>query len=142
LPVKVIDLKRERLPNVAYDVITCFDVLEHVPDPVRTVKELRDALRPGGLLFLYAPFGEDPERPMHIVHDDRVFRLMRFLGFRPKGEWEDAFPSSVRAPSVYTRSDSSSLQRPAYYIYDVWMKNRIGDAIAAWWRRMRLQSIS
>lgn len=137
VPVKVIDLKRERLPSVTYDVITCFDVLEHVPDPVRIVKELRDAMRPGGLLFLYAPFGEDPERPMHIVHDDRVFRLMRFLGFRPKGEWEDAFPSTVRAPSVYTRSASSSLDRFGYYMYDVWMKNRIGDAIAAWWRRQR-----
>ncbi len=63
IAVRAIDLKHETLPNRGYDVITCFDVLEHVPDPLQAVKSMRDALRPGGVLFLYAPFGFDPEPP-------------------------------------------------------------------------------
>jgi SAM-dependent methyltransferase len=40
----------------AYDAITCFDVLEHVPDPKGLVKTLASYLRPGGKLFVSAPF--------------------------------------------------------------------------------------
>jgi SAM-dependent methyltransferase len=137
LSVNVVDLKRDPLPVRSYDVITCFDVLEHVPDPVHTIKTLRAALGPGGVLFVYAPFGEDAQRPMHIVHDDRVWRLMRFLGVQRKGDWEDAFPPSVRAPSVYVFSPSSVVARCAYYVYDEWMQNSAGDAVASLYRRVK-----
>lgn len=40
----------------SYDAITCFDVLEHVPDPPAMVKMLASYLRPGGRLFVSAPF--------------------------------------------------------------------------------------
>src|SRR5262249_50986396 len=33
------------------DVITCMELLEHVPDPARMVRACADALRPGGLAF-------------------------------------------------------------------------------------------
>lgn len=35
-----------------FDVITLWDVLEHVNDPVRTVQAAADLLKPGGLLFV------------------------------------------------------------------------------------------
>lgn len=38
-----------------FDVITCYDVLEHSMDLKRNVKELRRVLKPGGLLFVQAP---------------------------------------------------------------------------------------
>lgn len=40
----------------AFDVIVCFQVLEHVPDPWRVVVECARVLKPGGLLVLTAPF--------------------------------------------------------------------------------------
>jgi 2-polyprenyl-6-hydroxyphenyl methylase/3-demethylubiquinone-9 3-methyltransferase len=36
----------------AFDVVTCMEMLEHVPDPDRTLAELGQLLRPGGSLFV------------------------------------------------------------------------------------------
>jgi SAM-dependent methyltransferase len=38
-----------------FDVVGCFDVLEHIPDDQRAVQELALALRPGGGLILTVP---------------------------------------------------------------------------------------
>jgi SAM-dependent methyltransferase len=37
------------------DAVTCWDVIEHVPDPLAALDRLRQLLRPGGLLFLSTP---------------------------------------------------------------------------------------
>jgi 2-polyprenyl-6-hydroxyphenyl methylase/3-demethylubiquinone-9 3-methyltransferase len=36
----------------SYDVITCLEVLEHVPDPAATIARCAELLRPGGYLFV------------------------------------------------------------------------------------------
>lgn len=36
----------------AFDVVTCLEMLEHVPDPASTVRACADLLKPGGQLFL------------------------------------------------------------------------------------------
>jgi 2-polyprenyl-6-hydroxyphenyl methylase/3-demethylubiquinone-9 3-methyltransferase len=43
----------ERLPfnDREMDVVTCFDVLEHIPDKGRTLGEVERVLKPGGWLF-------------------------------------------------------------------------------------------
>jgi SAM-dependent methyltransferase len=38
-----------------YDVITAWDVLEHLPDPVATLRDLRTLLSPGGMLGVVVP---------------------------------------------------------------------------------------
>lgn len=43
------------LPTGMADVVVCLHVLEHLPDPARTVSELARLLRPGGLLCLATP---------------------------------------------------------------------------------------
>jgi SAM-dependent methyltransferase len=45
----------DELPEGSFDAITLWDVLEHVPEPVRLLCQLRDSLRPGGLLMLSTP---------------------------------------------------------------------------------------
>ena len=56
----------------AYDVVTCLDVLEHVPDPVRFVGELAGYLRPGGRLIVHAPFFElSPSAATHLRSNRR-----------------------------------------------------------------------
>lgn len=37
------------------DVVTLFDTIEHIPDDVRVLEQCREALAPGGLVFLSVP---------------------------------------------------------------------------------------
>jgi 2-polyprenyl-3-methyl-5-hydroxy-6-metoxy-1,4-benzoquinol methylase len=129
IPVRAIDLKKESLERDRYDVITCFDVLEHVPDPLEALERMRAALRPDGILFLYAPFGYDPERPMHIVHDDGVLRRVRSLGFARQYEWERAFPAYLHHPTPYKRVSRSALANSAYFVRDVWLNGAVTDSV-------------
>lgn len=43
------------LPRGAYDLVTGFDVLEHIEDDRSAMADLADVLRPGGLLLLTVP---------------------------------------------------------------------------------------
>ena len=139
IPVRTIDLKHETLEPSGYDVITCFDVLEHVPAPLEAVRRMRDGLRIGGVYFLYAPFGFDPVRPMHVVHDDPVSGRVRALGFALEPEWEQAFPAHVFPPQAYVRVARPAAANLAYYVRDAWMKGQLGDALASAVRWVRPQ---
>ena len=43
------------LPDGVADVVTCFTVLEHVPDEMAALAEMRRILRPGGKLIITVP---------------------------------------------------------------------------------------
>lgn len=137
IPVQTIDLKHAALEPARYDVITCFDVLEHVPDPLGAVRMMRDALRVGGVFFLYAPFGFDPVRPMHVVHEDLVSPRIRALGFALNADWVAAFPSHVYPPHPYVRVARPPAANLAYYVRDVWMNGQLGDALSRVLRPLR-----
>ncbi|MBU1147869.1 MAG: class I SAM-dependent methyltransferase [Candidatus Omnitrophica bacterium] len=44
----------------SFDIITMWDVLEHVPDPMKTLKDVKRVLKPGGLLIVNYPRIDDP----------------------------------------------------------------------------------
>ena len=44
-----------RLGDVPWDVVTCWDVIEHVEEPVEALHQMRDSLVPRGRLFLSTP---------------------------------------------------------------------------------------
>jgi len=43
-------------PDASFDVILCSEVLEHIPDPMKAIKEFNRLLRRKGKLILTAPF--------------------------------------------------------------------------------------
>lgn len=45
------------VPDASFDVVLCTEVLEHVPEPIRAVREMARILRPGATLLLTAPLG-------------------------------------------------------------------------------------
>jgi len=48
-------LEEADLRSDAFDVVTLWEVIEHVPHPLRLLSEVRRVLRPGGMLFLSTP---------------------------------------------------------------------------------------
>jgi SAM-dependent methyltransferase len=49
------DFQALPLPGESFDVVTCVDVLEHLADDARALRELHRVLRPSGLLVLTVP---------------------------------------------------------------------------------------
>jgi 2-polyprenyl-3-methyl-5-hydroxy-6-metoxy-1,4-benzoquinol methylase len=65
------------LPSEAFDLITVFDVLEHIEDDQAAVGELARALRPGGSLLVHVP--RDRWRTwsgeIRVVADEEAWRI-------------------------------------------------------------------
>ncbi len=136
LSVTVVDLKRTALPQQRFDAVVCFDVLEHIPDPVSVLRRIHAAMRPGALLFLHAPFGVDPERPMHVVHEDVVSDRMLSLGYHWRDDLERAFPAWQWTPRVYESLVRTPLDRVAYAFRDRWLPRSVGDRLGRVYRKL------
>ena len=54
-------------PDASFDVVLCTEVLEHVPEPIKVLKEISRLLRPGGRAFITAPLGSGLHQlPFHF----------------------------------------------------------------------------
>jgi 2-polyprenyl-6-hydroxyphenyl methylase / 3-demethylubiquinone-9 3-methyltransferase len=59
-----------------YDVVTCMELLEHVPDPAAMVRACADALRPGGLAF-FSTINRNPKSYLFaVIGAEYVLRLL------------------------------------------------------------------
>ena len=58
------ELARERPRH--YDVVTCMELLEHVPDPAATVRACSDLVKPGGWVF-FATINRNPKSYLFAV---------------------------------------------------------------------------
>lgn len=68
------DLAREA-PH-RYDVVTCMEMLEHVPDPAATVRACAGLVRPGGHLF-FATLNRNPKSYLFaIIGAEYLLRLL------------------------------------------------------------------
>lgn len=95
LEVITAELETAGLSEAAFDVVTLWDVLEHVPNPRQTLAEVARVLRPGGLLVLSLPNVESVEarlfgrywagwdQPRHLALFPRpvLIRLLDEIGF-------------------------------------------------------------
>lgn len=61
------------IPDDTYDLVFCSQTLEHVPEPVKALREIQRVLKPGGEAWLSAPlFFEEHQKPLDF------FRYTRF----------------------------------------------------------------
>jgi 2-polyprenyl-6-hydroxyphenyl methylase/3-demethylubiquinone-9 3-methyltransferase len=68
------DLARER--TGAYDVVTCMEMLEHVPDPAATVAACASLAKPGGHVF-FSTINRNPKSYLFaVIGAEYVLRLL------------------------------------------------------------------
>ncbi|HUP95089.1 MAG TPA: bifunctional 2-polyprenyl-6-hydroxyphenol methylase/3-demethylubiquinol 3-O-methyltransferase UbiG [Burkholderiales bacterium] len=76
------ELARERPQH--YDVVTCMELLEHVPDPAATVRACSDLVKPGGWVF-FATINRNPKSYLFaVVGAEYVLKML------PRGTHEYA----------------------------------------------------
>ncbi|MBS1791062.1 MAG: class I SAM-dependent methyltransferase [Acidobacteria bacterium] len=79
----LIDLNQRKLTDEHFDFVTAVDVFEHLPRPSIELRQLHRAMRKGGTLVFNCRTGEDNDRPMHVLKNDRpVWQTVRACGFR------------------------------------------------------------
>ncbi len=81
----------------AFDLVTMWDVIEHLPDPLATLAEIKRILRPGGTLFIQTPrwgciesrffgsawVGLECPRHLSIFSWTTLSRALQTTGFQP-----------------------------------------------------------
>ena len=111
------DVAAAPFPPESFDVITCFDVLEHVYSPRQVLIKVKELLKPGGIFFAVLPniesweariFGSywyGLELPRHISHfsPQSLRHIMNALGFKELTVFTSATTYSERSAS-YLRS--------------------------------------
>jgi 2-polyprenyl-6-hydroxyphenyl methylase/3-demethylubiquinone-9 3-methyltransferase len=86
-----------------YDVVTCMETLEHVPDPASTVRACATLAKPGGWLF-FATINRNPKSFLFaIVGAEYVLRLL------PRGTHEYAKFITPSELSAHCRSSGLSI---------------------------------
>ena len=100
----------EELPweDGTFDLITCLDVIEHVPDDVGALVELRRVCRPGGWLLVTVPAYQTLwSRHDEANHHYRRYSRPRLRGAAAAAGWRiqrlSAFNSVLFAPAAAVR---------------------------------------
>jgi SAM-dependent methyltransferase len=61
----VCDAAEIPVPDGSFDVVLCTEVIEHLPDPVRVLREFHRVLKPGGRALVTAPLGSGIHQEPH-----------------------------------------------------------------------------
>jgi 2-polyprenyl-3-methyl-5-hydroxy-6-metoxy-1,4-benzoquinol methylase len=112
------DILEAPFPTESFDVITCFDVLEHVYEPRKVLEKVRQWLKPNGIFYVLVPNIEAAEA--------RFFRsywyaleLPRHLShFSPKSLRYLAKLSGLEEVSVATHRNSAFARSLHYIVMD------------------------
>ncbi len=89
-----------------FDVVTCMEMLEHVPDPQAIVQACFDALKPGGMLFLSTINRTPAAFALAVVGAEYVARLL------PKGTHD--YRSFIKPSEL-----ASALRQAGFVLEDV-----------------------
>lgn len=87
------------MPDGTYDLVLCNQVLEHIPDPVVVLKEIRRVLKPSGQAWVSAPlFYAEHEVPYDFYRYTQYawMRMAAEAGFTPESlEWLEGYYGTI-----------------------------------------------
>lgn len=76
----VSDINHIPVKEASFDVILCTEVLEHVPEPIKAIREFSRILKPGGRLFISTPFSSGMhQEPYNYYAGFSPYFYRRFL---------------------------------------------------------------
>lgn len=102
LECAVMDVEALGLAGPRFDVLACFEVIEHVPQPQRLLAELRRVALPSALVLISTPNRVNRLRPGQRPWNPEHFREYDLAGLRAElGRW---YPS-VTVLGTYGRED-------------------------------------
>jgi SAM-dependent methyltransferase len=98
LNVAVGSLEDQKLPSASFDAVTLSHVIEHLPDPIGTMRECARILKPGGKVVLLTPNcaslshrffkqdwrGLEPPRHLHVFSLKSMDRMLAMTGFEQR----------------------------------------------------------
>ena len=68
-----------------YDIVISFEVLEHVPEPLATIRDIASTLKMGGIALITEDFGDIiPRLPTHLKASSKYLGQTPFLFLRNK----------------------------------------------------------
>lgn len=111
--VQSVEALADELPG-AFDLVTCMEMLEHVPDPLSVIEACARLLRPGGRLFLSTLNRTPAAFALAIVGAEYIARLL------PKGthQYRDFIrPSELAA---WLRTAGFELEDVSGLVYEPW----------------------
>ena len=130
VPATYYDNSRERFPAEAYDLITAFDVLVHIPDIGETLYELHRALKPGGyLVFNIDNRPKTVKTEWHLYADQYpILHQIRRIGFQrhSKITYFHVYQKVERDPSA--KALVSVFDRMRYNRYVTLVGNQVRQA--------------
>lgn len=95
----VCDLAQIPVPDGTFDAVVFNQVMEHLPEPLAALKELRRVLKPGGRMICTAPlFYEEHEQPYDFFRYTQFAwrRLMDTAGLRiDRLDWMEGYFGTV-----------------------------------------------
>ena len=110
IPLLQFDLRNCPLPDACLDVVIALNVLEHIDDDARAMREIARILKPGGLAHVEVPAG----RALFDVYDEHVGHQRRYCMAGARRLLEQAGLRVVRTRHL------GSLIFPALAVVKLW----------------------
>ncbi len=135
LQVRCGSLEQQNYPTDSFDAVTLNHVIEHVPEPLATVRECLRVLKPGGKLVVLTPNssslshrcfknnwrGLEPPRHLHIFSMRAMRSLLETAGFqqvvlRPDIAASVIYESVLLQRDLFKQYPPARLNRPAWFV--------------------------
>jgi 2-polyprenyl-3-methyl-5-hydroxy-6-metoxy-1,4-benzoquinol methylase len=140
LDVKVGQLEEAKFPDKSFDAITLSHVVEHLYDPVATLKECKRILKPGGILWIATPNlrsighaefkkdwrGLEPPRHLIIFNPDSLRRSCEQAGLVVKGVY--GVPCALEGTWQLSLNISHNQEMTAGVVMPEDMRSRMNQA--------------